>query len=199
MKRLSWQRGTAVVMAAAVVLGSCNLPQQGPSARATPTEYPAAFTQTPASGAVTAAGYALDFTQASSSGMATMTGHAHSCSGLAGPWEGHVELEFAVQDMHFAGYGPWSFTLSERRAEGLVMLSGSGGASQCLLSQVSDPLRFEIELSESGTAARLRMGSVGGGTMTIACPEAPTVTIPFAAAWGNEEIEVPLLPYSGCP
>lgn len=193
-------RYVAIWIAASLIATACNLPRQVPSDAGTViVRTPeATATQTPSSGMGTAAGYAIDFTQLSSSGLATMTAHAHSCSTLAGPWEGQVDLEFSVQDLHFAGSGPWSFTLSERRAEGEVMFSGSGGASECVLAQVSDALRFEIELNESGTAARIQMGSVGEGTMTIACPEAPPVTIPFAAAWGNEEFEVPVVPYTAC-
>lgn len=189
----------ATGIAAILLAAGCNLPGRAPSAVATFIMRTPEATQTPTAGAAPSAAYAIDFTQVSSSGMATMTGHAHSCSGLAGPWEGSVDIAFGVQNLAFTGSGSWSFVLDEGRAEGEVMVSGSGGADQCLLTQVSDPLRFEVEMNEGGTAARIHMGSVGEGTITIVCPEAPSVTIPFAAAWGNEEFEVPVVPYADCP
>lgn len=189
----------AAIGIAAILLGAgCNLPRPAPSAATFIVRTPEP-TQTPSAGAAPSAGYAIDFTQVSSSGMATMTGHAHTCTGLAGPWEGNVDIAFAVQDLAFTGFGSWSFVLDEGRAEGEVVIRGSGEASQCVLTQVSDPLRFELDLNEGGTMARIHMGSVGAGTITIVCPEAPSVTIPFAAAWGNEEFGVPVTLYPECP
>ncbi len=192
-------RHAAIGVAATLLAAGCNLPRPAPSAATFIVRTPEPTQQTPSAGAASSAGYAIDFTQVSSSGMATMTGHAHTCTGLAGPWEGTVDIAFAMQELAFTGSGSWSFVLDEGRAEGEVVISGSGGASQCMLTQVSDPLRFELDLNEGGTMARLHMASVGGGTITIVCPEALPVTIPFAAAWGNEEFEVPVTPYLECP
>ncbi len=188
-----------VLLATSLLAAGCNLPNRPPSGVATFIVRTPEATPTPTAGVAALPGRAIDFTQISSSGMATMTGHAHSCSGLAGPWEGGVDLVFAVQDFSFGASGTWAFVLSDGRAEGEVILRGSGGASQCQIAQVTDPLRFEIELSEDGAAARIHMGSAGQGTITFVCPEQPPATIPFAAAWGNEEFEVPLQPYSDCP
>jgi len=190
-------RHAAIGVAATLLAVGCNLPRPAPSAATFIVRTPEA-TQTPSAGAASSAGFAIDFTQVSSSGMATMTGHAHTCTGLAGPWEGTVDIAFAVQDLAFTGSGSWSFVLDDGRAEGEVVISGSGEASQCMLTQVSDPLRFELDLNEGGTMARIHMGSMGAGTITVVCPEAPSVTIPFATAWGNEEFEVSLQPYSAC-
>ncbi|MEW6567114.1 MAG: hypothetical protein AB1449_02910 [Chloroflexota bacterium] len=145
-------------------------------------------------------GYAIGFEYTASTGVATLTGGAHSCSGLAGPWEGEVGLQFNAGEMQFGGSGPWQFTLAEGqlRTSGQVMFAGGGAGGSCVITQVSDPLQFEISFSADGGMASIRMGSTGGGTITFVCPDNFGATIPFAAAWAAETFEVPVTRYTEC-
>lgn len=149
------------------------------------------------------AGYALEFTNLVSSGAATLHAAAHTCSGIHSAWQGNFDLELDFERMHISGAGPFDFTLpaGENYVEGEAPFTGGGAvsATSCVILGVSDPLRFEITFSEDERSASVIMGSIGGGLISIQCPDSPTVTIPFAVAWGPEPLEVPITAYDGCP
>lgn len=148
-------------------------------------------------------GYVLQFAQQASSGMATLTGEVQSCSGTHGPWAGEVELAFSAEGMQFSGTGNLQFTVpqGENTATGEVQLAGGGTAKQCIMTQISDPLKFEITFSQDWKNAQMIIGSTGAGMMTFVCPGEPPVeaTIPFAAFWGPEPFIVPVNHLEHCP
>ena len=144
---------------------------------------------------------AMEFTEQVSSGYATLHMQAHTCSGLRGPWEGQFEVTLTAEELQVGGTGSFAFTLPADTfyVEGEAPFSGAGTAGTvCVVASVSGPLRYEITFSPDGQSAQVVMGSYGGETITIICPDTPPVAIPFAIAWGPTPLTVPLMRYEGC-
>lgn len=176
-------------------------PSPTPTKTPTPTPTVIAGGGTPATALPEGKGFAFEFTNDVSSGLASLHAYASTCSGILGPWNGTFDVELNYGDINIAGMGTFTFTLDENLyAEGKAPFKGSGtGGESCVITDVTDPLSYEITFSPDGSTAQIVMGSKGAGSLTVVCPDSDPITIPFAIAWGPYPLEVPVTAYEDCP
>ncbi len=176
-------------------------PSPTPTETPTPTPTVIAGGGSPTTAVPPGKGFAFEFTKDISSGLANMHVSASTCSGFLGPWNGAFEIELNYGNIFITGMGTFSFILDETlSAEGKAPYKGAGtGGESCVITDVTDPLSYEITFSPDGSTAEIIMGSKGAGSLTVVCPDADPITIPFAIAWGPYPYEVPVTTNPDCP
>ncbi len=212
-------RATAAAAVLLAALLACSLVPglggggQGQPAAATPTPTPTPTAMPLGQGPVTPgpAGQALamEFTLEGAAGWATLTGSLHSCSGLAGPWTGQLQLYYNdSMNWNCSGATTMDFSVppGANSVEGEVTfdLVCQAVEPECVVDAAAEVTAYRIDFETEGSQAVITMGSTGAGSVTETCyyPNQPpeTVSLPrMAFFFGENTIAVPLQPYDGCP
>ena len=152
-------------------------------------------------------GLALDFELEGASGFATLKANIHSCSGIAGPWQGTIEISFSAPEVcSCQSHGEIEFVADSNtlRAEGITPMSETNcqmDDPDCYFNYVSETISYQINFSSDGTSAEVTMGSSGQGKASITCCDEECWTLPdsvWTIFWGANTANVKVTSYPGC-
>jgi hypothetical protein len=158
-------------------------------------------TTAPTTTTVAPAGYALDLATVDASGFTAVHMSATSCGSIEGLWHGSFDIDMETEALTVVGAGPISFTLESGHAvtgEAPFVGTGFPESDACEVTDLTEPLSFEITLDPSGSSVTIVFGSKAGTSITFQCRDAPPIAIPFAVAWGPQPIEVPITTLDTC-
>ncbi len=150
---------------------------------------------------LTPAGYRFEFETVDASGMTTVHMAAKTCGPAAGPWKASFDLSMASEALSIDGAGLTSFTLQPGvtvTGDALYIGTATPETDACEVTDFSEALTYSLTLDPFETSVGVIFGSKKGGTITFVCHGQPPITIPFAAAWGPQPIEVPIVPLGTC-